>query len=117
MRSQRMAKIGEKMITNSGSTDWNQLDGYVKPKTVSRVARSANSVRLEPACSKPAQNNRANVVRIAIAPMRVQSAPVSARGGARSVCGAVSVDAATAFGLDSIGSSETGVRCLRPRTY
>ena len=25
--SQIQAKIGEKMMTNSGSTDWNQLDG------------------------------------------------------------------------------------------
>src|SRR3954468_15853458 len=39
--SQIHAKIGEKMMTKSGSTDWNQLDGYEWPKNVSCVARSA----------------------------------------------------------------------------
>src|SRR5687768_1401468 len=37
--TQSHAKTGEKMITNSGSTDWNQLDGYSKPRIVRRVAR------------------------------------------------------------------------------
>src|SRR5882724_1547120 len=67
------AKIGEKMMTNNGSTDWNQLDGYVKPRTTRRVARSAKSVRLEPACSKPAQKIRAKRVRTSAATIRPHS--------------------------------------------
>src|SRR6476619_156188 len=71
------AKIGEKMMTKSGSTDWNQLDGYGCPKNVSRVARSAKRLRLDPACSKPAQNRSANSVRIDAAAIRPQSARVN----------------------------------------
>src|SRR5580765_8196401 len=71
------AKIGEKMMTKSGSTDWNQLDGYVKPATTRRVARSANSVRLDPACSNPAQKINANNVRIDAAVMRPHSSRVN----------------------------------------
>src|SRR6266511_731306 len=76
------AKTGEKRMMNNGSTDWNQLDGYVQPKIVSRVARSAKRFRLDPACSKPAQNSRAKRVRIAIAPMRAQSVAVNGSLGA-----------------------------------
>src|SRR5947208_8234588 len=53
--SQSHAKIGAKMMTQSGSTDWNQLDGNVKPNSVSCVARSAKRLRVVPACSYPAQ--------------------------------------------------------------
>src|SRR5216684_8279747 len=75
------AKIGEKMMTNNGSTDWNQLDGYVKPRIVRRVARSAKSVRLEPACSKPAQKISAKSVRINAAVIRPHSCRVNAFSG------------------------------------
>src|SRR3954454_5613597 len=39
--SQIHAKIGEKMITNSGSTDWKQLERYVKWKNRSSGDRAA----------------------------------------------------------------------------
>src|SRR5947209_5361165 len=103
--SQIHAKIGEKMITNNGSTDWNQLDGYVKWKTVRRVARSAKSVRLDPACSKPAQKISANSVRIDAAVIRPHSSRVNdfcgsaAADSTADVCGVFSSDAAIRYFL------------------
>src|SRR5437868_14966419 len=101
-RIQIQAKTGAKRITTSGSTDWNQLEGYVKPKIVSLVARSAKRFRLDPACSKPAQNISAKNDRIAIAPMRAQSVPVNGCFGAfassiASVCAVFACDLATRY--------------------
>src|ERR1700737_379438 len=76
------AKNGANRITKSGSTDWNQLDGYMYRKIVRRVARSAKRFRLDPACSNPAQNISAKNERMAIAPMRIQSSRVSGGFGA-----------------------------------
>src|SRR5438477_11513058 len=72
-RSHRIANIGAKIMTHSGATDWNHAVGYSQPKTERRVARSAKSVRLVPACLYPGQKMTEQQQRMKIEPRRVQS--------------------------------------------
>src|SRR4051812_32685537 len=51
------ANIGANAQTKSEFIDWNQLLGYDQPKIVVRVSRSANRLRVDPACSKSDQNS------------------------------------------------------------
>ena len=53
------AKIGAKMMISSALTDWNQLDGKVRPKTLLRVLLAANRFRLVAACSNADQKMEA----------------------------------------------------------
>src|SRR5438132_14188678 len=102
------AKTGAKRSTNSGSTDWNQLDGYMYRKIVRRVARSAKRFRLDPACSNPAQNISAKNERMAMAPMRIQSSRFSDGFG-------VAADSInTVFG---VFIAERATRYFFPATY
>ena len=78
MRTQSAANTGASRMMNSGCTDWNQLDGKLQPKSEVRVTRSANRLRLDPACSNPAQNRLANTNRAMIASTRLRSMPGAA---------------------------------------
>src|SRR6185436_2536430 len=72
----QMAPItGARRITNIAGTDWNQLEGYAHPSIVVLVKRSANSVRLEPACSYVIQNSIEKTNRMKITSTRLNSSP------------------------------------------
>jgi hypothetical protein len=76
-RIQSQAKNGPNMkMMKNEFTDWNQLDGKSKPSRLVRVLRSANSVRVEPACSNAAQNRVANTKKSTMAPIRLRSTEV-----------------------------------------
>ena len=53
------ASTGANAKMNNEFIDWNQLLGYAMPNTSLRVLRSANRLRVEPACSNTDQNNDA----------------------------------------------------------
>ena len=72
-RSHSQAKTGAKPTTNTGSTDWYQLDGKDQPNITLRVYWSAKRFRLLPACSNPIQNSVAKTKSTMIAPMRLRS--------------------------------------------
>src|SRR6266850_182703 len=79
IRCQMKAKSGANVMIKIGCTDWNQLDGNSKPSTDVRVSRSANNVRLDPACSNVIQNMIENKTRINITSTRLRSSPLSKR--------------------------------------
>src|SRR5688572_2857473 len=74
--SHSQANTGAKAQTNIEFIDWNQLHGYDHPRTVVRVSRSANRLRVEPACSNSDQNRAAARKNTPIAYSRLRSSGV-----------------------------------------
>src|SRR3954449_5605609 len=58
-RTQRTAKTGANRMMKRGGSDWYQLAGKLRPNIELLVFRSANRLRVDPACSYAIQNTTA----------------------------------------------------------